>query len=373
MVNILKKMGVVFFVGGLLFTFVLSSSAQEAAKETITCPKCRHTNDWSNDFCINCGYSLKEAKATKKKAEEENLEAERTAKKALIPELQEEKPKETSVKIYEGPIDPCRLFLIPTAEVLNSLEISLGGGSIIGEMKEEKRPFLGRASIGLGDVAEIEASTIGMISGLAKGSAAIPTAAFKLKILPERDTFPYVGFAGALRSSLWHSEERDTVKFQKRVSTLYFVGSKTFGALSLHLGTSISDLRIRTKYRHNNALLSPTPEQVEAWDKEYVNKNITRPFAGLRVEANPKTLLMIEFEYIPEYDFDEEDPTVTREQIEAVWMVIAGLRFFAFDWLPLDSGVMYRGDYHGIGDMHIHAGVNINLPLPKIVKARRAK
>lgn len=102
--------------------------------------------------------------------------------------------------------------------MLGSLEISLGGGSIIGEMKEEKRPFLGRMSIGLGDVAEIEASTVGIVSGLAKGSAAIPTAAFKLKFLSERDKFPFVGLAGALRSSLWHSEERNTVKFEKRIN-----------------------------------------------------------------------------------------------------------------------------------------------------------
>jgi len=331
----------------LILFFVLTGIAQEIPKQTIVCPRCGYVNDWSNDFCINCGYSLKEAKLARQK-----------------------KPV---MKVFRGPIDPCRLFLIPTADVLGSLEISLGGGSIIGEMKEEKRPFLGRMSIGLGGVGEIEMSTVGIISGLAKGSAAIPTAAFKLKFFSERDKFPLIGFAGALRSSLWHSEVRDTVKFQKRIAVLYFAASKTFGPVSIHTGLSISDLRIRTRDARNDKFISPTPAEVKRTDKDYVNRNILRPFAGLKVKINPRTMFMLEYEYIPEYNFEEENPVVSEDKIDVIWMLIAGIRFFIFNWLPLDVGVLYRGDYHGIGDAHIQAGVNINLSLSKAAQPKRAR
>jgi hypothetical protein len=240
-------------------------------------------------------------------------------------------------------------------------------------MREERRPFLGRLSIGLGDVAEIEASTVGIVSGLVKGSAAIPTVAFKLKFLPETNRFPFAGVAGALRSSTWHSEERDKVKFEKRVSTLYFVASKTLGPVSMHTGLSINDLRIRTRNTVTGEFISPTPEEIKAKDRDYVNENLFSPFAGLGVEVNPRTLLMLEYESIPEYKFDEENPAVNKGKIGEVWMIIAGVRYFIFDWLPLDTGVLYRGDYHGIGDMHIQAGLNVNLPLPRIARAMSAK
>lgn len=334
----------VFFV-----TFAAASLlAQENQATTIKCSHCGYINDATNDFCVNCGKALDKGKLT-------------TKIKLATPQ----EKKKPAMKIYQGPVDPRRLFLVPTADVLGSMEVSIGGGSIIGEMKEEKRPFLGRISLGLGGVAEIEASSVGIVSGLSKGSAAIPTAAFKLKFLPESNKFPYIGFAGALRSSLWHSETRDTVNFEKRVSTLYFVATKTFGDVSLHAGLSISDLRIRTKYAYQDLLLSPTPDQAERNDRDYINKNVFSPFVGLRTIVNPRTMLMLEFEYIPEYDFDEANPVVNREKIDAVWMIIAGVRFFIFDWLPLDTGVLYRGDYHGIGDMHIQAGLNFNLPLSR--------
>jgi hypothetical protein len=230
---------------------------------------------------------------------------------------------------------------------------------------------LGRLSVGLGGVAEIEASTVGIVSGLAKGSAAIPTVAFKLKFLPETNRFPFAGIAGALRSSTWHSEVRDKVKFEKRVFTLYFVASKSLGPVSMHTGLSINDLRIRTRNTATGEFISPTPEEIKTKDRDYVNKNLFSPFAGLRVEVNPRTLLMLEYESIPEYDFDEENPVVNKGKIDEVWMVIAGVRYFVFDWLPLDTSVLYRGDYHGIGDMHIQAGLNVNLPLPRIVRATR--
>jgi hypothetical protein len=145
--------------------------------------------------------------------------------------------------------------------------------------------------------------------------------------------------------------------------------SKTFGRASIHGGLSISDLRFRTKHTRSNAFISPTSQQ--AREKDYVNKNIYSPFLGLKVEANPRTAMMIEFEYIPEYDFDEENPYLDKSAASGVWMIIAGVRFFIFDWLPLDTGIMYRGDYNGIGDMHIQAGLNINLPLPRIVQSLR--
>ncbi len=278
--------------------------------------------------------------------------------------------KALAKKVDEGLIDPRRLFIIPEADVLRSMEVNFGGGSAFGVKKGERQPFLGHVRLGLGDVVEIEVSTLGIINQLSDGTASITTGAFKLKFLPEGKWYPAI--AGALRSSLWHTETRNTetygsVKFQRRLSTLYFVASKTFAKASVHAGVSISDLRIRTR-TISDGFIAPADENN---DKDYFNKNLAGPFLGIRVEVNPKTFLMMEYEQIAKYKFDEKDPDLINgaANISTEWLVIAGVRFFFLDWLALDTGVMYRGDYNGIGDALISAGLNINFSLPRIAKS----
>ena len=284
-------------------------------------------------------------------------------------------PEKASVeKVDRGLINPRRLFIIPEADVLRSMEVNFGGGSAFGVKKGEKQPILGHIRLGLGDVVEVEVSTLGIINQLSEGTASITTGAFKLKFLPEGKWYP--ALAGALRSSLWHTEERNTetygtVKFQRRLSTLYFVASKTFAKASVHAGVSINDLRIRTR-TISDGFIAPTRQWAEDHkDKDYYNKNLAGPFVGIRVEVNPKTFLMMEYEQVAKYNFNEKDPDLIHESanISTEWLVIAGVRFFFLDWLALDTGVMYRGDYNGIGDALISAGLNINLSLPRIAKS----
>jgi hypothetical protein len=354
MLKISKKISKISLVGVLLLAFVLNLSAQETTKKAIVSPESEHINLWSNAFSINCSAFLMEANAWK------NVE---NAVKAMS---QEEKKEQQLEPVSKGPVDPRRLFVIPTAEVLNSLEVNFGGGSSFGVRKTEERPFLGHMRLGLGGVAEVEVSTLGIINQLSGGSATIPSAAFKLRFFPEGKLRP--GFAGALVSSLWNSEERGMVKFERRLSTLYFVATKTFKQVSVHAGISINDLRIRTRTL-NDDYVSPTSAQAAASDKDYFNRNLVGPFVGVRVELNPKTKLMMELEQVAEYKFDEANPILTKDDISARWMGIAGVRFFFFDWLALDTGVMYRSDYHGIGDAQISAGLNICLSLPRIIRS----
>jgi len=365
MFSITKKIGLFLFALSLLLGLALNSSAEEIAQKSRVCPKCDYFNTWSRSFCITCVSVFKDSwKAFGVDASKETS-AFGLLKKAIRTRPYLAAQEETEEEIEKGPIDPRRLFIVPVADVLRSLEVNLGGGSAFGVRKEETRPFLGHVRLGLGGVAEVELSTMEIINELAEGSASIPTAAFKLKFLSEGKWRPAV--AAALQSSLWDTEERDgvvpygTVKFQKRLSTLYLVASKTFEKMSIHAGLSVSDLRIRTLEADDTPISPP-----DGSEKDYFNKNLFGPFIGFRIELNPKTFLMMEVEQIASYEFDETIPVVSEDDINVEWMGIVGVRFFFFDWLALDTGVMYRSDYHGIGDAHIHAGLNINLSLSKI-------
>jgi len=377
MKQIMKQTGRFFLIGVLLLIFVLSLSAQETTKKTIRCPDCGCINEWSNDFCDNCRALLAggkqeaqgktkepEARATLNGSLNSLLNSGKDVKARMVRSTQEEAGEEVAKEL----IDPKRLFVIPVADVLRSLEVNLGGGTSFGVKKEESRPFLGHIRLGLGGVAEVELSTLGIINELSEGSTVIPTAAFKLRFISEGKWRPAV--ASALRSSLWHTEERDVplmfpVKYQKRLSTLYLVASKTFNEVSVHAGVSISDLRIRTTTIMDDPL-SPSQPEIDNTGKEYFNKNLFGPFIGLKVQLNPKTFLMMEMEQIAAYKFDESTYNLSKDDIDVEWMGIIGVRFFFVNWLSLDAGVMYRSDYHGIGDAHIQAGLNFCFSLSSI-------
>jgi hypothetical protein len=377
MKQIMKQKGGFFLVGVLLLTFVLSLSAQEVTKISIRCPDCGCINEWSNDFCDNCRALLAgrkqeaqgktrepEARATVNGSLNSLLNSEKDVKARMLRSTQEESGEEAAKEL----IDPKRLFVIPVADVLRSLEVNLGGGTSFGVKKDEARPFLGHIRLGLGGVAEVELSTLGIINELSEGSTVIPTAAFKIRFISEGKWRPAV--ASALRSSLWHTEERDVplmfpVKYQKRLSTLYFVASKTFNEVSVHAGVSISDLRIRTTTTMDDPI-SPSQPEIDSTGKEYFNKNLFGPFIGLKVQLNPKTFLMMELEQIAAYKFDESTYFLSEDDIDVEWMGIVGVRFFFVNWLSLDAGVMFRSDYHGIGDAHIQAGLNFCFSLSSI-------
>ena len=380
MIQIMRKTSR-FLLVGLLLAFALSLSAQEIRKEAVKCPECGYVNEWSEDICVKCQASLLGAK---QKAMQKSQEAEARSRangvcdtavnseKDVTNKIAQSSQEEPEKEIEKGPIDPRRLFVIPTAEVLNSLDVNLGGGYSFGVKQEETRPFLAHMRMGLGGVSEVEVSTLGIINQLSEGSGYIPTFAFKLKLFSEGKWRP--AFAGSLRSSLWHVEEISgvpfygTVNYEKRLSTLYFVASKTFQDVSVHFGLSLNDLRIRTRDTATGTPISPDQAEIDSSGKDYYNKNIFGPFLGIQIKINPKTSLMMEVEQIAAYEFDETNPFVTEDNISVEWMGIAGVRFFFFDWLAVDAGVEYRSDYNGIGDAHIQTGLNITVSLPRIAK-----
>ncbi|MFC1553471.1 PEGA domain-containing protein [candidate division KSB1 bacterium] len=379
-----------------------SVKVEQKIPASLICPVCFSYNRFENNRCAACGSSLVDEKiklistadisdVVKLRDEQQTAAETKTAAgkiaavdtvktKTVIPvavtEVKktepEEKPQEIKLPrkpLYTEPMDPKRLFVIPVADVLGSMEINTGGGSIFGVGKTDKKPYLGHLRLGLGDIAEIEVSSVGVINQLSQGTPSIPTAAFKLKILNEGKYRP--AFAGAFRNSLWHSERiidcNDRPwKFEKRIASLYFVASKTFSRIKLHSGISINDLRIRTFDGGTGLPYSPTEQEIENSDKDYFNKNIVNPFLGIQIHTVPRTILMVEFQKIANYNFDVEDPILSKDNITSEWMLISGLRYYLFNWMSLDTGVMYRGDFHGIGDAMIDAGMDINLPLTRM-------
>jgi hypothetical protein len=237
-----------------------------------------------------------------------------------------------------------RLFTVPTADVLRSLDISLSGGGAFSA--ESERSFLGRAAVGLGDVAEVEISTVSVLTALKSSSSSVPTSAFKMRVFSERGRRP--ALAWVLRgTTAW----RDIDTYRTRLTRLQVVASKSVGTVDVHAGVGWADIRVKDPGGYEGG---------PRWRGE-MKRNLFSPFGGFSVPVNPRTTVMGEVDMVPRYDFGE-GLTRANEMILYAWSGAMGVRFYFARWLSTDAGVIYRSDFDGLADATIRASANVLLP-----------
>jgi hypothetical protein len=279
----------------------------------------------------------------------------------------------------QGASQPSKLFFIPTAKVLNSMEISLSGGSSYGV--EESSGLLARFGLGLGGVAEMEFSTQQVANQLTGDETRFPSRTFKVQIIPQRFTNHWFvpNLSAQLKTTSWGSvvenssqisaavdeafrlnymdKSLQSLQLSTRFTTMYVVAGKEFGIGGINLGASLTD--VRTKEGGQWILDNNT------WMHEYyrfpeIQKNIVKPFGGLFINANETTQVMAEVSALPNYKYNIEEKEI---DITHAWIGIAGVRFFMFTWMSWDAGVRYISSFDGIADAEISVSMNMILPI----------
>ncbi|MFA4837931.1 MAG: zinc ribbon domain-containing protein [Candidatus Neomarinimicrobiota bacterium] len=314
----------------------------------LTCSNCQTENQATNKHCLACGESLEDE-----------------AQELLT--RQNENYLKTDNFIAER-IDPPRLFNIPTARVLSSKDLNLTGGGAFGV--GTKQSVLGTIGIGLGNIAEVEFSTIGLVNNIANGSPVVATSAFKLKLIPNNflgiSFFPT--FAVAIRSSAdwkqmnsdqgvvrandsWNSKGINNIGYGTRFTVLYGVSSIRLGPISLHGGLSLTDIRIKDT-------------MIEYWDKSIYEptekqKNLLGGFAGCEIASNPQTKIMLEIETVSNWEYNDQTDAV---EVRQSYLAVGGVRFFFTKWFSIDTGVWYQNNFRGIADSQIKLSLNLFVP-----------
>ena len=259
------------------------------------------------------------------------------------------------------PVDPPRLFVIPTTKVLNSLDMTVAGGGVLGIEKD--RTFLARVEFGLGDVAEVEFRTNDILSTLSKGITSMPTAAFKMKIMNERAALP--ALAWAYKKSLWKEDFNSSMMFRSRMSILYLVGGKTVGIMKLYAGLSFQDCRLETWKAPS--IYGNYSSQITAVDTIIITPEIykimTSPFGGLEIKVNPKTKIMAEVSSFASFEYNKVTGIQTADDITQIMVYMIGIRYFFNNWLSVDVGTRYQTNYTGFADSTVTAAMNIAVPL----------
>ena len=260
-----------------------------------------------------------------------------------------------------------RLFLTPNGRVLESMEVSLTLGGAFGAMN--KGEYLGIASIGLGDVAELEVSTWRLVSNLFKGTTALGTTSLKVvafrageeSLLPDatitfrsNPSWASIEVSGDdLASDI--GEEVDGVDFEMHMASLYLTISKhLFERVTLHAGVSLMDVRTRSGKALMSNIFFNIPD---------LQENIVSGFVGFERQVNPRTILMSEVSSVPRFNYR---PLGNKLEVDQVALIIAGFRFYFTERISTDAGVKYRTDYDGIADAEISVGLNVGFNLKQV-------
>jgi len=252
--------------------------------------------------------------------------------------------------VISQPVNPNRVFSTPTVEVLNSLDMLVSGGSVVG--LEEEQYFLGNIYAGFGNLMELEVSTSNFIDALKKKSATLPASSFKMSFLPSSSAF---GLSMLVEKTLGNERTLVTYKYYTRFSDVFLILGYKKEFFSINIGLNIHDMRIKT-YSYTSGVTSD-----EMKKEEY------GVFGNLLIRANEKTYAMLEVTPASRVSFPS-DGSISPEDIEKVYAVTLGGRYFFTYFLSLDAGVLYRSDFRGPADAVINVILNLAVPLGKAIQ-----
>jgi len=268
-----------------------------------------------------------------------------------------------------------RLFTVPSGRVLSSMEVLLTLGGAYGSMN--KGEYLGRASLGLGDFAELEVSTWRLVSNLFNGTASLGTTALSVGVLrPEEGSLlPDASICFRMNPSWKKVEVRgndlaenlrddvNEVNFEMHFASLYLnLSRELIKDVTLHAGVYLTDMRTRSGMA-DRADSANTSGSVAIPD---AREDMVGGFAGLERKINPRTILMAEIFSVPRFKYTLASNEL---KIDQVTMFIAGVRFHFARRISTDAGVKYRSDYKGIADSEITVGLNFGFNLEEAFKS----
>jgi len=264
--------------------------------------------------------------------------------------------------------EPPRLFIIPKAKTLRSLDVNLSGSATFAS---DEYDFSGTGLVGLGDIAQFEISTLTTLTQVKEGKDELkttPAAGLKFHLPGEKFYKDFSGLSIAYRNTFGGEKteqylEKD-FRIKRQLADLYIVASGGYSTddwrgVKAHVGANF----IGSKLFVND--IEPP-----------FSKNFVKPFGGLEIWATDRAKLMFECEYLSLFNeekaaklVDEKGDAITEADIEKViddvidskLMMMFGVRFFFTQYVTTDVGLKYeQGD--SVTDIKIETKLAVSIP-----------
>ena len=250
------------------------------------------------------------------------------------------------------PIELSSLSIVPTANVTGSLDLDLSGVWVF--MGKGKKLSRGAALLGMGDIAEVELSTVAMVSSLQNPNLLRSVPGGGLKVALPGWKY-WKGTAVGFRRSGTQAESVGRETFKEKVGEFYSVASVA-NFLTPNEGAAASGGWRGTKMKAHVGLSYVAARLTSPTTK--TNKGFLRPFGGLEIWRGrsrvPQTRVMAEFGWMTHF----KNP----RQIEDIGVAIGGIRFFFHRYAALDIGVRYQSNYDGLSESTLQAQLRLGWP-----------
>ena len=250
------------------------------------------------------------------------------------------------------PIESSYLSVVPTAHVTRSLDLDLAGvGVFLGESTSRSR---GSARLGVGDIAEVEVSTISMLSSLSKANKMSHVAGGGLKV-----AFPVWrnlrGVAVSFRRSGANEERVNGHDYSQKVGEFSVITSAAnFATAAEGAAATGGWLGTKVKGHFGVTYLDARLDNSGA----AIKKGFLRPFGGVEIWRGdtqvPHTRVMAEVGWLPHF--------ASVEKIRDEWVAVGGIRFFYHRYGSFDIGVRYQSNYDGLSESTLQAQLRLGWP-----------
>jgi len=213
-------------------------------------------------------------------------------------------------------------WLLPAAVLYSKTALDTGGG-----VTSDNR-------VGLGDVAEFGVATTDQVRERqtpdAKAERIQPyvTASFRLGVAEDRLFTGQPGVTLGFRKSF----ERNHDGQRTRIAELTLVASKHLGSrAAVHLGGALWDASLQSTATPLPG--EPAPQEITLHGHDYQNQ--IRVFGGFEARPLPKSAILIDLGWSPEFCYGCADADKIRLRPELSW----GVRYEVASFMHLESGV----------------------------------
>ena len=250
------------------------------------------------------------------------------------------------------------LLIERDTNLLRLWEVNLGVSSNWGRDEGVKNPVIFHARSNFVELAELEFRTIEIINDLEDGQAQLPTLAVRTQFPLYRMHAQLPVLSALFRTSIelwdWDSDKREDLKFQKKLkeARLFLSSFDYWRTFEFHAGVIMDKLEACVYEGTLDTLCEESGSKLNL-------------FAALQWRATTNALLMMAWETIPEYQFDNDNNAPGKPGTQQV--ITLNLRAFPASWLAFDLGGIWYKDVRE-NNFHLSIGTTLGFSWRKILK-----